>query len=112
MFYQKLKVAIKKSGVSMYQISKDTGIAQSTISRWKTQHSIPNLKTVKILADYFNVPVSFFSDNIEEAPIPQEYSVDLKRLTDETLEWYYGNKKLSITERNKVSKILKALLED
>jgi hypothetical protein len=112
MFYKKLKVAINKSGVSMYQISKDTGIAQSTISRWKTQHSIPNLKTIKILADYFNVPVSFFSDDIEESPIRQEYSVDLKKLTDETLEWYYGNKRLSITERNKVSKILKALLED
>lgn len=112
MFYQKLKVAIKKSGVSMYQISKDTGIAQSTISRWKTQHSIPNLKTVRILADYFNVPISFFNDDIDETSIPKEYSIDLKKLTDETLEWYYGNKRLSITERNKVSKILKALLED
>ena len=48
MFYIKLKEAIKKNGVSMYQISKDTGIAQSTISRWKTQNSLPNLKTLKI----------------------------------------------------------------
>lgn len=32
----------------MYQVSKDTGIAQSTISRWKTQNSTTSLKTVKV----------------------------------------------------------------
>ena len=114
MFYTKLKEAIKQNDVSMYQISKDTGIAQSTISRWKTQNSLPNLKTLKILANYFNVPVTYFSDNIECEPrcIQQEAIIDLKKLTDETLVWYYGNKRLSTKERKKVYKILKALLED
>lgn len=114
MFYTKLKEAIKKNGVSMYQISKDTGIAQSTISRWKTQNSLPNLKTLKILADYFNVPVTYFSDNIECQPrrIQQETIIDLKKLTDKSLVWCYGKKRLSTMEKNKVSQILKALLED
>jgi lexA repressor len=114
MFYTKLKEAIKKNGISMYQISKDTGIAQSTISRWKTQNSLPNLKTIKILADYFNVPVTYFSDNIECEPIHIQPKpiIDLKKLTDESFIWYYRNKRLSLTERKKVSKILKALLED
>lgn len=44
---------MRKTGVSMYQVSKETGIAQSTISRWKNQNSIPSLKTVKISANYF-----------------------------------------------------------
>ena len=48
MFYQKFCDAMRKTGVSMYQVSKETGIAQSTISRWKNQNSIPSLKTVKI----------------------------------------------------------------
>ena len=41
-------------------VSKDTGIAQSTISDWKTGRSNPKLEKLQILADYFGVPITYF----------------------------------------------------
>lgn len=114
MFYQRFSDAMRKTGVSMYQVSKETGIAQSTISRWKTQNSTPSLKTVKILADYFNVPTSYFTEGVEGAPKvkKQENSIDLKKITDSTLICYYGDRELTEKQKQKLQKVLKAVLDD
>ena len=41
---------MRKTGVSAYQISKDTKIPQSAFSRWKKGESNPSLKNIKILS--------------------------------------------------------------
>ena len=114
MFYQRFCDVMHKTGVSMYQVSKDTGIAQSTISRWKNQNSTPNLKTVKILADYFNVPTSYFTEGVEGTPKinDNERKVDLKQITDSTLICYYGDRKLTASQKAKLSKVLEVVMED
>lgn len=114
MFYQKFCDAMRKTGVSMYQVSKETGIAQSTISRWKNQNSIPSLKTVKILADYFNVPTSYFTEGVEGTPKvkKQDNCIDLKKITDNALICYYGDRELTEKQKAKISKVLKAVLDD
>nr|WP_252191947.1 helix-turn-helix transcriptional regulator [Roseburia inulinivorans] len=48
---------LKKTGKTSYQISKDTGIGQNTLSNWKTGRSKPKIEKIKILADYFGVKV-------------------------------------------------------
>lgn len=58
--YNKYEELLKKTGKTSYQVSKDTGIAQSTISDWKTGRSRPKVEKLKILADYFGVDVNFF----------------------------------------------------
>ena len=58
--YKKYEELLKKTGKTSYQVSKDTGIAQSTISDWKTGRSRPKVEKLKILADYFGVDVNFF----------------------------------------------------
>lgn len=114
MFYQKFCDAMRKTGVSMYQVSKETGIAQSTISRWKNQNSIPSLKTVKILADYFNVPTSYFTEGVDGTPKIKttERKIDLKKITDSTLICYYGDRELTEAQKAKLQKVLKAVLDD
>ena len=58
--YKKYEELLIKTGKTSYQVSKDTGIAQSTISDWKTGRSNPKLEKLQILADYFCVPITFF----------------------------------------------------
>ena len=58
--YNKIEKAMREKGVSSYQVSKDTGIAQSSLSDWKTGRSNPKLDELKILADYFDVPIEYF----------------------------------------------------
>lgn len=56
--YEKLKKLSKEK--SMYSISKDTGIAQSTLSDWKLGKTSPKVDKLLILARYFNVDISYF----------------------------------------------------
>ena len=46
MLYNKIEELMRKTGVSAYQISKDTKIPQSAFSRWKKGESNPSLKNI------------------------------------------------------------------
>ena len=58
--YNKFVELLKGKGVTVYQVSKDTGISNSTLSDWKAGRSEPKLDKLKKLADYFGVEVTFF----------------------------------------------------
>lgn len=58
--YCKYEELLKNTGKTTYQVSKDTGIAQSTLSEWKSGRSKPKVEKLKILADYFGVDVGYF----------------------------------------------------
>ena len=53
--YEKYEELLRSTGKTSYQVSKDTGIGQNTLSNWKTGRSKPKLDKLKILADYFGV---------------------------------------------------------
>ena len=55
--YEKYEELLKKTGKTSYQVSKNTGIGQNTLSNWKTGRSKPKIEKIKILADYFGVKV-------------------------------------------------------
>lgn len=61
--YEKFKKISK--GKSMYSISRDTGIAQSTLSDWKLGKSTPKIDKLLTLSEYFNVPINYFFENKE-----------------------------------------------
>ena len=44
---------------TVYRVSKDTGIAASTFSDWKSGRSVPKLDKIKIIAGYFDVPLEY-----------------------------------------------------
>lgn len=58
--YEKFAELLVKSNKTAYQIAKDTGIAQSVLSDWKTGRSKPKADKLKILADYFGVSIEYF----------------------------------------------------
>ena len=58
--YKKYEDLLRKTGKTSYQVSKDTGIGENTLSNWKTGRSKPKVDKLKILADYFGVEVGFF----------------------------------------------------
>ncbi|MEY8536678.1 helix-turn-helix transcriptional regulator [Blautia pseudococcoides] len=58
--YKKFVILLVKHNKTAYQVSKDTGIAQSVLSNWKTGRSKPKIDKLKILADYFGVPIEYF----------------------------------------------------
>lgn len=58
--YEKFERLLKERNLTPYRVSLDTGIAQSTLSDWKTGRSKPKVDKLKILADYFGVPIEYF----------------------------------------------------
>ena len=58
--YKKYEELLRITGKTSYQVSKDTGIGQNTLSNWKTGRSNPKIEKLKILANYFGVPITYF----------------------------------------------------
>lgn len=58
--YKKYASLLAKTNKTSYLVSKDTGIPQSCLADWKSGRSNPKVDKLKILADYFNVPIEYF----------------------------------------------------
>ncbi len=55
--YETFEKLLEKNKVTAYQVCKETGIKQSTISDWKAGRYTPKVDKMQKLADYFNVPL-------------------------------------------------------
>ena len=58
--YEKYEELLRRTGKTSYQVSKDTGIGQNTLSDWKTGRCKPKVDKLQKLADYFGVEVTYF----------------------------------------------------
>ncbi len=61
--YKKYEELLKKTGKTSYQVSKDTGIGENTLSYWKSGRSKPKVEKLMILADYFGVSIEYFLED-------------------------------------------------
>lgn len=59
--YEKYLKLLEEKGVRNSEVSKATGIPQSTFSDWKKGRSVPKMEKLVKLADYFGVNVSYFT---------------------------------------------------
>ena len=96
--YEIFEQLLQKFNVTTYQVSKATGISQSTLSNWKNRRNLISGKNAQLIADYFNVSVDYLMTgkekeggetyylNDETAQIAQEIfeNKDLKMLFDVT----------------------------
>jgi repressor LexA len=62
MFWEKFLDLCSKNKVSPNQVAQKIGIASGTITKWK-QGSKPRDLQLKKIANYFNVPLDYFSDD-------------------------------------------------
>lgn len=61
--YHKFEKLLSEKNVSVYEVSRETGIATSTLSEWKKGLYKPKLDKLMILAKYFNVSINYFVDD-------------------------------------------------
>lgn len=65
--YEVFEQLLQKFGVTTYQVSKATGIAQSTFSSWKTRKNLISGEKAKKIANYFGVTVDYLMTGKEES---------------------------------------------
>lgn len=58
-FPQKLKKARNDTGFTQREVTKETGIAQSTLANYETGRTEPDLENLGILADFYGVSVDW-----------------------------------------------------
>ena len=64
--YDVFEQLLQKFNVSTYQVSKATGISQSTLSNWKSRRNLISGKNAQLIADYFGVSVDYLMTGKEK----------------------------------------------
>lgn len=79
--YEIFEKLLKERGITAYRVSKDTGIPTSSLTDWKKKRSKPKFKNMKILADYFNVPISYLlgeeNEKVIDKPEKKEHQIQI-----------------------------------
>ena len=70
--YENYEKILKERGLTNYKVSKDTGIAQSVLSTWKTKGTTPRADKLQILAEYLGVSVDYLL-GVQQNAQPEEY---------------------------------------
>lgn len=102
-FAKKLKKLLKNKGKTQSQMSREIGIAVTTISGWMLGEKYPSLKNQQRLAEYFGVPrQALLSDNslstiprAKRVPILGNIACGEPMFCEENIEGYmydYSNK--------------------
>jgi repressor LexA len=83
----------------VYRVAKSTGISASTFTDWKNGRSVPKIDKIKLIADYFDVPLEYMMGGVSGAqsgavrdgamvPIIGEIRAGSPIITNETLQGY------------------------
>lgn len=107
--YEIFEQLLEKFGVTTYQVSKATGISQSTFSNWKSRRNILSPEKLQMIADYFHVSIDYLMKGEEKEGNEKYY------LNDETAKMaqdIFENKELRLlfdAARNAEPEDIKAL---
>ncbi|MGD7007578.1 helix-turn-helix domain-containing protein [Metabacillus sp. 84] len=101
----RLRKAREKKRLSQIEVARRTPISNKALSRYETDGAEPDFDTLKLLADLYEVPVSYF---FEETTSENIDLVDL--LTEKKLMW--GNEELNEAEKKRAIEILNILFNE
>lgn len=108
--YEKIKELAKQKKVSIRQVEEKLGIANGTIRRWGKTN--PSVKTVKSVADYFNVSVDYLLGGDEAKPINEPIDLAEVANSDDDAVWsrLLSSGGRPLTEKDKMA--IKLLFSD
>ena len=75
MGYEHFQALCDARHVTPYEVSKQTGVTTATLSSWKMGRYNPKPDKLKLLADYFDVPVEY----LMTGEMPHYYSTEEAR---------------------------------
>lgn len=102
--YGRFLEIISKKGITPYSISKNVGIATSTLSDWKNGKSMPKSDKMKKIADYIGADVDYI--------ITGEKKPDFETLGKEHAELLKMYEMLNSEEKEQILNIMKLLIKN
>lgn len=67
--YEKFEKLCAEKGVTPYKVSKETGVSTATLTSWKQGKYNPKKEKLQKIADFFEVPISYFYDESSKIPV-------------------------------------------
>lgn len=65
--FLKISELCKKRGITVTQLEKLLGFGRGTITKWRK--SSPTVDKLKMVADYFGVPIEYFLETKEQKEV-------------------------------------------
>ena len=66
-FFKKMEKLCGEKGISLTALCREIGINSSAVTSWK-KGAVPQNRTLRKICDYFNVPMSYFDDDVVSFP--------------------------------------------
>lgn len=113
MLSDKIKVLMANNNLSVYKVSKDTGIPYTTFTKiLNGTTKSPKIDLIKIIADYFNKPLDYFAENEDDAPewaTTKDLS-DIKKILENDQPVLFDGVPITEENRQRAMDILTGLL--
>lgn len=122
--YEKFAQLLAVHGITANTVAKAAHVNASTFTDWKQGKSQPKLEKLQKIADYFNVPVSYFYDDDTSLSIAerqaQQLGIDtdalkkelsLKSLDEQTMYVLKEFQKLDDTQKAAIEAVIKGFLQ-
>ena len=90
--YEIFEQLMKANGYTAYKVSRETGIAQSTLSDWKKGKSTPKTDKLQKIADLFNVSLHYLTTGEEKENETYYLNEETAKMAQEIFE----NKELRV----------------
>ena len=111
--FERIEQLMRENNVSAYKLSKETGIAQSTLSSWKNQNKIPRVDLLQKIADFFGVEIGYLTgklDKTKETPKIQR-KIDASTVNIKNVKvMFYGDYELTEQEKKMVENVIKGVI--
>lgn len=111
--FERIEQLMRENNISAYKLSKETGIAQSTLSSWKNQNKIPRVDLLQKIADFFGVEIGYLTGNLDKT---KETSKIQRKIDASTVNlknvkvMFYGDYELTEQEKKMVENVIKGVI--
>lgn len=99
--YEKFEYLLKLRNLKPAYVAKHTGLYPATLSSWKVGRACPKRSTMQKIADFFEVPISYFYDDLETTAKKLGIRT-INSLDEQTLEIVTELEKLSPAQKTAV----------
>lgn len=101
MFYEKFISLCTAKGVAPSRVALDLGMSKSSVSHWKKSDNGITNANLKRIADYFNVPVTYFSADYINPELSDRdfFKAKIDKLTNEEFEKVLQLTKIALLEK-------------
>lgn len=123
--YEKFAQLLAVHGITANTVAKAAHVNASTFTDWKQGKSQPKLEKLQKIADYFNVPVSYFYDGDTSLSIAERQAqslgidadalkkeLSLKSLDEQTMYVLKEFQKLDDTQKAAIEAVIKGFLQN